>query len=170
VSDKRHDNVVNINDLERMERLAGDRWGARYSQVARKAGSEQLGCGYFEVAPGRAAMPRHWHGAAEEALYILEGTGTLHIGDNTVTVRSGDWVALPVGPDHAHRLDNTSDAPLKYLALSTRQTTDVVGYPDSGKIGAFTGAATDGPMDAGWVRKWFPEDAAVGYFHGDDMD
>ena len=170
MSERRHPHVVNLDEIEPRERLAGARWGARHRALGAAAARRQIGCGWFEVPPGRAAMPRHWHGAAEEALFILEGAGTLRIGEDTVAVRAGDWVAFPVGPDTAHRLDNTGDAPLRYLALSTQQPTDVVGYPDSGKIAAFSAPEGTRLGDPRWVAKWFPGDADVGYFHGEEME
>jgi uncharacterized cupin superfamily protein len=34
-------------------------------------------------------------------------------------VRAGDWLALPVGPDHAHQMINDGEAPLIYPCVAT---------------------------------------------------
>ena len=44
----------------------------------------------------------------------------------------------PGGPETAHQIRNTSDsAELKYLAISTRLSPEVVDYPDSNKTGIY---------------------------------
>ena len=48
---------------------------------------------------------------------------------------------MPAGPDYPHQIVNTSDAPLKYLSISTQERPEIVEYPDSGKYLAMTGAA-----------------------------
>ena len=42
-------------------------------------------------------------------------------------------VFTPTGPGTAHQIINTSDAPLTYLALSTKRSPDACYYPDSDK-------------------------------------
>jgi uncharacterized cupin superfamily protein len=49
-------------------------------------------------------------------------------------VRAGDYIAMPAGPAHPHRLINTSSAPLRYLCFSTSIDTEVCVYPDSKKV------------------------------------
>ena len=40
---------------------------------------------------------------------------------------------IPPGPAYPHQIVNTSDAPLKYLSIGTRDSPEIVEYPDSGK-------------------------------------
>jgi uncharacterized cupin superfamily protein len=76
---------------------------------------------------------------------------------------------MPPGPDHAHQLLNESDAPLRYLCLSTMPTTEVVGYPDSGKVGVMTmGSVDDFPK--GWLRGIYKADAQVDYYDGEKTE
>ena len=56
---------------------------------------------------------------------------------------------------------NTSEAPLRYLALSSRADAEVAEYPDSGKVGAY------GRDDDGFAFL-APASAAVDYFDGED--
>lgn len=41
------------------------------------------------------------------------------------------------GPETAHQIVNTSNAELKYLAVSTRLSPEVCDYPDSEKFGVY---------------------------------
>jgi uncharacterized cupin superfamily protein len=47
-----------------------------------------------------------------------------------------DVVFIPPGPQYPHQIINTSDAPLKYLSISTRETPEICEDPDSGKYQA----------------------------------
>ncbi|MBL8200439.1 MAG: cupin domain-containing protein [Chromatiales bacterium] len=103
------------------------------------------------------------HCANEESIYVLEGTGSLRIGVDEVQVGPGDYATFPVGPAHSHQLLNKGDGPLRYLCLSTMLPTEVVGYPDSKKIGAMGYTATGKPM----VRIMVREDSKVDYYGGE---
>ena len=166
---RRHANVVNLDEVDARETSHGTKFGARIKQLGLPTGSKDVGCNWFEVPPGRSAFPHHYHCAIEEALFILDGEGRLRIGEAEVTVRAGDYVTLPAGPDHAHRLDNTGQAPLRYLCISSRAVADVVGYPDSGKIAAMANPSSNF-FDPPWVRAIFKEDATVGYFDGEKTE
>jgi uncharacterized cupin superfamily protein len=166
---RRHPHVINLDETEAMETSTGSKFGARIKQLGNPSGAKAVGCNWYEVAPGRSAFPAHYHCAIEEALFILDGEGTLRIGEEKVPVRAGDYVTLPAGPDHAHRLDNTSDAPLRYLCISSKAVADVVGYPDSGKLAAIANPSPN-YFDPPWVRAIFPGDATVGYFDGEETD
>jgi uncharacterized cupin superfamily protein len=50
-----------------------------------------------------------------------------------LAIATGDVIFIPPGPDYPHQIVNTSAAPLKYLSISTRESPEVVEYPDSGK-------------------------------------
>ena len=67
-----------------------------------------------------------------------EGEAEVRIGEHRYPIRSGDFIACPVGDEStAHQLINTSSTlMLKYLGVSTTQSPDLVQYPDSGKVGA----------------------------------
>src|SRR5262249_39570736 len=46
------------------------------------------------------SVPKHWHPTTNEIQYILEGTGTIWLGDKEVTVKPGDLVIIPKGTPH----------------------------------------------------------------------
>ena len=70
---------------------------------------------------------------------VIEGHGTLRVAGEMLPLRAGDVVFIPPGPAYPHQLLNTSDAPLTYLSISTRETPEIVEYPDSGKYLAMAG-------------------------------
>ncbi|MDZ7653819.1 MAG: cupin domain-containing protein [Burkholderiaceae bacterium] len=113
--------------------------GARQGLPGRK-----IGCGIDIVPPGKRACPYHFHYAQEEVFIVLEGQGTLRVAGEMLPIRAGDVISIPPGPEYPHQIINTSDAPLKYLSLSTLEFPEVCEYPDSGKYLAYT--RTDGPL------------------------
>src|SRR5512145_131740 len=136
---KRHPNVVHRGEVSPTPMQKG-----KHQMLLRRlgaaAGSQMLGANLTEVAPGGISFPFHYHCATEEAIYVLRGSGQVRIGDATVPIGEGDWVAFPPGPDHPHQVMNDSTEPLVYLAISAKvQSVDVVGYPDSNKVAATAG-------------------------------
>jgi len=118
---------------------------ARLGAISTKIGAQKLGYNLTIVPPGKRAFPRHSHRVNEEMFFIIEGEGELIVGAERHPVKRGDVVACPPGgPETAHQLRNTSaSAELKYLAISTKLSPEVVDYPDSNKTGIyaeFTGA------------------------------
>ena len=45
-------------------------------------------------------VPKHMHPNTNEIQYILDGTGTIWLGDKEVTVKPGDLVIIPKGTAH----------------------------------------------------------------------
>jgi len=140
MSERRHPNVVNVDEAKAMETSKGS-FASKRKRLGAEAGGNALGCSHIEIAPGKTAFPCHAHTATEEALYVLSGTGTLRLGADSIELRAGDFVALLPKRDQAHMLTNTGGEALVYLALSSPSvpiTIDIVTYPDSKKI-AFAG-------------------------------
>lgn len=156
---RRHPRVVNLEEVEPGPSVGQGQIGSERRMLAAAAGGVGLGASHFTLAPGHTAFPHHWHSANEEALFVLEGTGTLRIGAEEVAVRAGDWASFPVGPESAHQLVNTGAGPLKYLCFSTMQSPEVCGYPDSRKVAWFWRPAGKPPM-----RGVFFEEEQHGYY------
>jgi uncharacterized cupin superfamily protein len=168
---RRHPNIVNLAEIEPQQHEKGARFGYAMRWLGMGTGARGIGCSWIEVPPGRTAFPMHFHSANEEALFVLDGEGTLWIGKETVPLREGDYVTFPPGEEHAHQLVNTGKTPLRYLALSTLQTTEVVGYPESGKIGAASFAFDASGKRVVKFRALFPRSAQVtDYYDGEKLD
>jgi uncharacterized cupin superfamily protein len=89
------------------------------------------------VAPGKTSCPYHFHHAEEEMFIVLQGEGTLRVAGERLPIKAGDIIFIPAGPEYPHHIINTSDAPLRYLSISTQSKLEVCEYPDSGKFGAY---------------------------------
>ncbi|SDQ19713.1 cupin domain-containing protein [Natronobacterium texcoconense] len=159
---------TNADDLE-WSTLERGETKFRRKQLAAAAGGEELGCSLYELPEGRRSWPYHYHTGNEEALFVLEGTGTLRLDGETLSLEDGDYVALPRGEDGAHRIVNDSDGPLRYLMLSTMTDPDVTVYPDSGKVGVFAGSPPGGDGDR-TVSGYFREDDAVSYWEDEEQE
>jgi uncharacterized cupin superfamily protein len=167
VSERRHPQVVNVDDIEpRHEDRGGFGFHAR--RLGTEAGSRALGCSHLELAPGKTAFPFHFHSNFEEAIYVLAGTGTLRLGDASVAVRAGDYIAFPAGPTSAHALTNTGATALTYLCFSgpaTPVTLDVVAYPDSKKVAYAAGVdPVKGWRGGAWVLGMHKEQPPSDYY------
>jgi len=156
--------VVQADDLPWGEHAHDEKFGHRRKQLGAAAGSESLGCSLYEVAPGKTAWPYHYHLGNEEALFVLDGSGTLRLGGEEVPVSTGDYVALLADESGAHQVINTSDKPLRYLAFSTMDQPDVLVYGDSNKIGVFAGSAPGGPKERRVLSKYFKTEDEVEYY------
>lgn len=136
--------VINISDVELEPRPAvmdptgpaKERFEARMGFIGPRVGARKLGYNITAVPPGKRAFPMHNHRVNEEMFFVLKGSGEIRIGKDTWPIVEGDVIACPPGgPDSAHQIINTGDEELRYLAVSTKMTPEVVDYPDSGKFG-----------------------------------
>ena len=155
--------IVNFADAKRPGSGHGEAFKATTARIGADLGAEQIGCTLVELEPGKRAWPYHLHYAEEEMFVILEGEGTLRYDGERHPLKQGDVIFTPTGPGTAHQIINTSDAPLRYLAISSMAKAEVAEYPDSGKIGAYS------RNEDGFVIL-VPMSAGVDYFDGEDGD
>lgn len=101
--------------------------------------AQKLGATIDILAPGKRGCPYHLHHAQEEMFVVLEGTGTLRVAGEELPIAQGDVIFIPPGPEYPHQIVNTSDQPLKYLSISTKDSPEIVEYTDSGKYLAMAG-------------------------------
>ena len=80
------------------------------------------------MAPGGRPWPFHFHHVNEEFFYAKE-YGQLRDKEGTRDIKPGDAFACPPGPEGAHALLNTGDAPFEVFALSTMEEPEVNEYP-----------------------------------------
>jgi uncharacterized cupin superfamily protein len=125
--------IRNFNDAELKHFLRDPHYDARGARLARGTAASKLGASFDILAPGKRGCPYHLHHAQEEMFVILEGTGTLRVAGEMLPIRAGDVIFIPAGPQYPHQILNTSDAPMKYLSISTMETPEICEYPDSGK-------------------------------------
>jgi mannose-6-phosphate isomerase-like protein (cupin superfamily) len=74
--------------------------------------------------PPRYAAPLHIHRTDDEAFYVLQGTLSFRVNDDTVTIPSGGATLVPRGT--AHTFWNPELAPARYLVALTPRISDLV--------------------------------------------
>lgn len=159
--------VINLDELDLVERGNGGSFEAKVSSFGRMIGSTGLGCMLHVVPPGKKAFPRHAHHQINELFVILEGEGTYRFGEESYPVKAGDVCAAPSGgTETAHQLANTGDVPLKYLGISTAAETEVVEYPDSEKFAVMS--RFDWSTMSGGIRFIGRSKDSLDYFDGED--
>ena len=144
-------------DDERTE-PAGFTW--RAARLGPKLGGVKVGASLYELQPGERSFPYHYEYGCEEWLVVVAGRPTLRDPEGEHELRPGDVVCFPEGPDGAHLVRNDTDEPVRVLIASTKGDPSSAVYPDSGKIGIWTGNDADPP-------RLFQIDKAVDYWEGE---
>lgn len=156
---------INIADVDLQPRPAAfaatgeaaQRFDASMGFIAPRIGAQKLGYNITAVPPGKRAFPFHNHRINEEMFFILQGSGELRYGEAVYEVKEGDIIACPPGgKDKAHQIINTGNKEMRYLAVSTKLTPEIVDYPDSSKFGIlaeFPGDSGDQPETFRFVSR-----------------
>ena len=118
-------------DVKQPSWEAGRFPGRHVARVGAQAGARELAANVYELDSGAVGSPLQAHHANEELLLVLAGT-PLRGPDGTQLVSAGAAVAFPRGQAGAHSVVNRSDAPVRYLVVSTTNRPDIVEYPDTG--------------------------------------
>jgi len=71
------------------------------------------------IAIQDGSPPKHLHVNAHEIQYILEGTGTIWLGEKEVQIKPGDLVIIPKGTAHGGTKPDAGSAPVKAIAIKT---------------------------------------------------
>jgi uncharacterized cupin superfamily protein len=112
---------------------------ARMARFGPGFGARQTGASAYELPPGQALCPYHYEYGEEEWLLVLAGRPSIRTPEGVEELAPQDLVFFPTGPDGAHQVRNDSDAPARVLMWSTVVTPTATAYPDSDKIGVYTG-------------------------------
>jgi uncharacterized cupin superfamily protein len=147
-------------EFEEGERPEGFR--SRRARIGYQLGTELIGCSLWELPPGEAAYPYHFHYADEELVIVLSGRPSLRTPEGTRQLEEGEAIHFPLGEEGAHQILNATEEPATLLAVSSHGRPDVVVYPDSGKIGV-----GERKPRGGGLRAFFRRSDAVDYFDGE---
>lgn len=139
-----------------------DGFRSRRLFLGRRAGAQRLGASLWEIPPGEAAYPYHYHLQEEELLVVLAGSGRLRGPDGWRPLAEGEVVAFLPGEEGGHQVLNDGAVPLRFLAVSTSGAPDIVIYPDSDKLGA-----AERRPDGGGVWELYRRGDRVGYWDGE---
>lgn len=154
--------MANLHDLDFDEPREQPGFQVRRARVGRQLETERLGISVWEIPPGQAAYPYHYHLTEEELVVVLEGRPSLRNPEGWRELEPGEICSFPRGERGAHQLVNRSESTVRCIALSTHGDPDIVIYPDSGKLGAFERLPTGGGL---W--ELFRRADAVDYYDGE---
>jgi uncharacterized cupin superfamily protein len=122
------------------------------------AGGSDLTVRLYEIEAGSNLCPYHYE-YVEEWLLVIAGDVQVRTPTDTVSLKAGDLICFPKGPDGAHKVTATDAAPARVMMFSSSTTPSVCVYPDSDKLAVWAG-----PNDDFMFHR---KDAGVGYYEGE---
>jgi uncharacterized cupin superfamily protein len=158
------DRVIDTDSIDWQGHDHGNR-SFRGKRFTRASAASELGCSLYEIEPGKRGWPAHYHEGNEEAVFVLDGDGTLWLGGDREErdLSAGDLAVFPRGEDGQHELEAGPEG-IRYLAMSTMNDPDITVYPDNGSVGLFAGAPTGGDKSARRLSRYLDIDAEVPYW------
>jgi uncharacterized cupin superfamily protein len=127
--------------------------------VARALGSSETAMFVYDIPSGESSSPYHYE-YEEEWLLVVDGTIVVRTPDGERTLERGDLVCFPAGPAGAHKVMNRAASPARTLLFSSSRVPAVSVYPDSDKIGVWSGNESDELI--------FKRGSAVPWSHGEE--
>ena len=88
-----------------------------------RTGSENLSARFWRYPP-KSAGTLHKHIRQEEFYLVLEGTGRIRVGDETLTVPR--YGSLLVGPDQLRQIFNDTDTDVLWLVVGAPEETELL--------------------------------------------
>jgi uncharacterized cupin superfamily protein len=132
---------------------------AGMARMGETLGATRTGASLYELPPGQALCPYHYEYGEEEWLLVLEGRPTVRTPEGREEAAPLDLIFFPMGPDGAHQVRNDTQETVRVLMWSTVIVPTATAYPDSGKVGIWTGVEGENLM----VRR----SADVAYYDGE---
>lgn len=136
-----------------------DGFRAGMARLGSRLGATQSGVTVYELPPGQAVCPYHYEYGEEEWLLVLEGQPSLRTPAGIEQLAPGALAFFPRGPHGAHQVRNDGDETARVAMFSTVVLPTATAYPDSGKVGVFTGDEADDLLAE--------RASGVDYYHGE---
>lgn len=96
------------------------RWQRRFGE---SAGLRELGANHVTLEPGAWSSQRHWHFTEDELVVMLTGEAVLVEDKGETALLPGDICVWPAGAENGHCIQNRSEAPCSFLAVSAGHDT-----------------------------------------------
>jgi quercetin dioxygenase-like cupin family protein len=122
--------VVRSADEVKPLPIPGGKGNVRILFDEKNTGTPALSVDFIEFAPG-AEVARHEHAGTTELLYILDGGGTLTVGNESHRFGAAEVLHIPAGQPHSARF------------TSNEKTVAIQIYAPAGPEQRFRGAAAD---------------------------
>ena len=98
----------------------GETIGGPTTVTLKATGEDTKGSFYLGeslIEPGFPGPPPHRHRRLHDMFYVLDGTLTMLVGDETLELEPGSFVCVP--PGVVHTFSNPSGAPVRLLNFNT---------------------------------------------------
>ena len=115
-------------------------------RLGKPLGATQTGMSVYELPPGQSVCPYHYEYGEEEWVLVLTGRPTLRTPEGERELAPFDAAFFPIGPDGAHQVRNDTAETVRIVMWSTVITPSATAYPDSGKVGVWTGVEGENLM------------------------
>jgi uncharacterized cupin superfamily protein len=116
-----------------------DGFRAGMFRLGGRLGATDTGASLYELPPGQAICPYHYEYGEEEWVLALAGRPSVRTPEGSEQLAPLDMVFFPKGPDGAHQIRNDTDETVRVLMWSTVVLPTATAYPDSDKVGVWTG-------------------------------
>lgn len=139
--------IAHWDEVEWHRRERGE-MAATWQMLGNAAGAVGVGVNRVRIDPGRLATPPHSHGASEEIVFVLGGSGLSWQDEQVYEIRAGDCL-VHLADHEEHTLRAGPDG-LEVLVYGTRHPTEVGWLPRSGAIRLgwpWVEGRTDDPWD-----------------------
>jgi uncharacterized cupin superfamily protein len=121
-------------------------FGAGMFRLGPLVGAEHTGTTIYELPPGQLLCPYHYEYGEEEWVLVLQGRPFLRTPEGTEQLEPLDIAFFPRGPEGAHQIGNRTDEPARVMMWSNAVLPTVSCYPDSDKVGVWTGDKSEDLM------------------------
>ncbi len=131
---------VNLADPElKYDPEDPERYRVGHLSLRRLLGAERTGASLWQLAPGQSTCPYHYEVGEEEWLLVLAGNPTLRHPEGEDRLEPLDAVFFPRGPEGGHQVTNETEETVRLLMFSDVVVPTATVYPDSDKVGIWTG-------------------------------
>jgi uncharacterized cupin superfamily protein len=132
---------------------------AAREHLGRVLGATATGTSMWDIEPGQAACPYHYEHGEEEWALVIRGRPSVRTPDGVEQLEPLDLLFFPTGPAGAHQFLNETDETVRVLMWSNVVYPSSTVYPDSDKVGVWTGDDAEDLV--------LPRSAAVDYYEGE---
>lgn len=123
--------IAHWDEVDWSRREQGE-MGADWQRLGDAAGTAAVGVNRIRIDPGRLSTPPHSHGASEEIVFVLAGSGLSWQDEQVYDVRPGDCIVHLA--DHEEHTLRGGPEGLDALVFGTRHPTELGWLPRSRAI------------------------------------
>ncbi|MCL4315040.1 MAG: cupin domain-containing protein [Candidatus Thermoplasmatota archaeon] len=133
--------LTNVYDetLDEYEKAVQFTYGFSFREIMPLLGPGRVFATIEFLEPGQVSARLHSHSVIDEFYLIIEGSATLRTNNKLTTVRKGDLISKPAGPDLTSQIIADQGNSVRILDIEVHpypdpRTKEVLHYPDHGEI------------------------------------